>query len=1087
MGAGLWTACDIHSPVGPGTLASITVTPTVTLPITGTQQFTATGWDAAGVRVAIEPVWTVVAGGGGIDQQGMFTAGTVPGVFPATIRAASEGRSGTASVTVAVGALARIAVSPNPMTLPMTGVQQYTAVGMDASGNVVPIAPVWSVVAGGGDIGSAGSFTAGLVPGTFPNTISAVTGGITGFATLTVAADPRTGVLASIAVAPDPSALTINELQQFVAVGRDAGGGILAITPVWSVVAGGGAINGTGQFVAGTAPGNFPNTVRATSGSISGLATVSVSVGTLVTIIVSPGVASLGIGGVQQFTAAGRDAGGNVVAIEPVWTIIAGGGAITGAGLFKAGTVPGAFPNTVRATSGGIAGLATVQVSAGTLATIVVTPSPALLGINGIRQFTAMGKDTSGNIVVIAPVWSVVAGGGVIDAAGLFTAGTTPGTFINTVRAASGAVSGFAAVVVSPGPPASITISPDTITLIIRSPRQFSATGRDVAGNIVPIAPVWTVMAGGGAIDASGLFTAGPTPGQFPNTVRASSGGMSVYAGVNVIAGPIATISVSPDPTSLAINGTRQFTATGRDVGGNIVPTDPVWTVVAGGGTINAAGLFTAGTTPGSFAGTVRALCGGISAFATVDVTTGPAATITVSPNPVTLAINSTTQFTAVGWDAGGNNVPITPVWSVVAGGGVISSTGLFTAGTTPGSFAGTVRAASVSASGFASVDVTIGVLSTITVSPDPTSLAINGTRQFTVVGTDAGGNVVAFSPTWSVVNGGGTINGLGLFTAGMTLGSFANTVRALSGAVSGFATVDVTVGPLATITVSPDPGIMPVNGTTQFTATGADAGGNPVAISPAWSVVNAGGTIGGTGLFTAGSAAGTFTNTVRALHGGVSGFATAVDTALTPPPPLVDLGDATTHGILGNTTVTCVGLASVGGDVGVAPGSAITGFPPCTLSGDLHPGDAYANAAHNSLSIAFAQLNGEPCDVAVTIDLGGQTLPPGVYCSAATQAITGEVFLDAQGDPNANFVIRSTTTLLTAALSRVTLLNNAQAKNVYWVVGSSATLGAGSFIAGNIVAFTSITVADNVTMVGRALAAGAAVTLGTGVIITLP
>jgi hypothetical protein len=276
----------------------------------------------------------------------------------------------------------------------------------------------------------------------------------------------------------------------------------------------------------------------------------------------------------------------------------------------------------------------------------------------------------------------------------------------------------------------------------------------------------------------------------------------------------------------------------------------------------------------------------------------------------------------------------------------------------------------------------------------------------------------------------------------------------------------------------------MPAGATTQFTAVGTDAGGNVVAISPSWAVVNGGGAINGTGLFTAGAVDGTFTNTVRAGSGGVLGFANAVITAV---PPLVDLGAAETHGVLGNTTVTCDDLGSIGGDVGVAPGTSITGFPPCGLTGALHAGDAYAQSAHNSLATAYGQVAGMICAVSVTTDLGGQTLQPGVYCSSATQAITGEVFLDALGDPNATFVIQSTTTLLTAAGSRVTLLNGAQSKNVYWAVGSSATLGAGSFIRGNILAFTSITVGSNVTMVGRALAVGGAVTLGTSDVITLP
>src|SRR6185436_10610762 len=117
----------------------------------------------------------------------------------------------------------------------------------------------------------------------------------------------------------------------------------------------------------------------------------------------------------------------------------------------------------------------------------------------------------------------------------------------------------------------------------------------------------------------------------------------------------------------------QQFTAVGRDAGGNILTITPTWSVVASGGTITAAGgLFTAGATTGTFANTVKATVGLISGTATVTVASGPVTTIVVSPNPVTLSQGATQQYTAVGTDAGGNVVAITPVWAVVAGGGSI-------------------------------------------------------------------------------------------------------------------------------------------------------------------------------------------------------------------------------------------------------------------------------------------------------------------------------------------------------------------------------------------------------------------------------
>jgi hypothetical protein len=191
------------------------------------------------------------------------------------------------------------------------------------------------------------------------------------------------------------------------------------------------------------------------------------------------------------------------------------------------------------------------------------------------------------------------------------------------------------------------------------------------------------------------------------------------------------------------------------------------------------------------------AFTGMVATACSKDSPTGPGpdalASIVVTPN-VTLAINGTQQYAAVGKDLGGNVVSITPTWSVVASGGAISGTGLFTAGAVAGTFTNTVKATSGSISGTATVTVTIGSLATIAVTPMPVTLTANAPQQFMAVGTDAGGNVVSLTPTWSVMAGGGAISGTGLFTAGAVAGTFTNTVNATSGSISGTATVTVTV-----------------------------------------------------------------------------------------------------------------------------------------------------------------------------------------------------------------------------------------------------------------------------------------------------
>jgi hypothetical protein len=729
----------------------------------------------------------------------------------------------------------------------------------------------------------------------------------------------------------------------------------------------------------------------------------------------------------------------------------------------------------------------------GTLATLVITPNPQTLAVNGTQQFTAFGKDFAGTPVTVAPSWSVVSGGGSINASGLFTAGGVPGTYANTIKATSGSISATATVIVTIGPLVSITVTPNPTTLPIGAPQQFVAVGKDAAGNVVQFTPTWSVVNGGGTVNSAGVFTAGTLIGTFTNTVQAASGGTSGTATVIVTAGPLATITVTPNPVTLSPGFTQQFTAVGTDASGNVVGITPVWSVVNGGGAIDASsGLFTASGPTGTYANTVRATSGAISGSATVTIITGPLASIIVTPNPVTLSPGGTQQFTAIGTDANGNAVPITAVWSVVSGGGTINaSTGVFTAGTLAGTFSNTVKATSGSVSGTATVIVVAGPLANIVVSPNPVTLAPGFTQQFTAVGTDANNNVVTITPVWSVVAGGGTINaGTGLFTAGASGGTFTNTVRATVGATFGSATVTVIVAPpptLATITVTPNPATVLTNATQQFTAVGRDAGGNIIVINPVWSIVNGGGTINASGLFTAGAVTGTFLNTVQATSGAISGTATVNVNNVAPAPPLINLGTAAPNGIMAGQSVTCISGGLISADISISPGNTLTGFGPCVATGVKHLGDAVAAQGQIDLTTAYNQLAGLPCPPAnaISANLGGTTKAAGVYCTASGIGITGILTLDGGGNPNANFVFQAGTTLTTAG--NIVLINGAQAKNVYFQVGTSATLGTASQIQGNILALTSITLVDNATLLGRALARNGSVTLGTNNVITLP
>ncbi|MBC7672447.1 MAG: DUF3494 domain-containing protein, partial [Polaromonas sp.] len=289
-------------------------------------------------------------------------------------------------------------------------------------------------------------------------------------------------------------------------------------------------------------------------------------------------------------------------------------------------------------------------------------------------------------------------------------------------------------------------------------------------------------------------------------------------------------------------------------------------------------------------------------------------------------------------------------------------------------------------------------------------------------------------------------------------------------------------------IVVSPNPVTLAPGFSQQFTAVGLDGNGNVIAINPVWTVVNGGGTISPTGLFTAGAVTGTFNNTVKATSGLTSGTATVNVTSVPPAPaPFVNLGTAALNGIMAGTAVTCVSNGLISADISVSPGNTLTGFGPCVFTGVAHLNDAVAQQNQIDLTAAYNTLAGLPCPPAnfIVANLGGTTKAAGVYCSATSIGITGTLTLDGGGNPNATFVFQAGSGLTTAG--DIVLINGAQAKNVYFQVGSSATIGTASHIQGNILALTSITLVDNATLFGRALARNGAVSLGTNNVITLP
>lgn len=185
---------------------------------------------------------------------------------------------------------------------------------------------------------------------------------------------------------------------------------------------------------------------------------------------------------------------------------------------------------------------------------------------------------------------------------------------------------------------------------------------------------------------------------------------------------------------------------------------------------------------------------------------------------------------------------------------------------------------------------------------------------------------------------------------------------------------------------------------------------------------------------------------------------------------------------VLSGASISCTGSSEIIGAVGASPGNAVSGFPPCAITGTIRTvGDPLTTQARVDLGIVYQALAAAPCDSVNNLtgqDLGGKTLKPGVYCFAAPAQLTGTLILDGHGSIDPEFIFQIKGPLMVAANSSVAMINGVQANGVFWQVDGSATVGSRSAISGNIVATSSISLQDGSNVIGRTLALNGAVAM---------
>lgn len=592
---------------------------------------------------------------------------------------------------------------------------------------------------------------------------------------------------------------------------------------------------------------------------------------------------------------------------------------------------------------------ATVTVSASSdpeptiiLTAVTVSPSATILEEGNAKKFSARSYDQYGNQITsgVTYSWTVTnSNAGTISGLGLFTASDVPGKYTNAVRVRAGLSSsikyGYATVTVSaasdPEPTivlTAVTVSPSAVILEENDTEQFSATSYDQHGNQITsdVAYSWTLInSNAGSINGSGLFTAGDTPGKYTNALRVraslNSSVKYAYATVTVSASSdpdpepttvLTAVTVSPSATILEEGDTKQFSTKAYDQYGNQITSGITysWTVTnSNAGIISGSGLFTASDTPGYYSGAVRVRASMDSsikyAYASVTVSAGSQpeptilTTVTIAPAAVILEEGATQQFSAQAYDQYNDPIAsgVTYSWAVTnSNAGNISSSGLFTTGDTPGYYSSVVRVTAQHSSatryGYASVTVSDStpdiVLMSVTLSPTATILDQGAIQQFSATSYDQFGQVITsgVAYSWSVVNGGGSINQNGLFTAGYTEGTFLNTVQiqASRGGVDRYAYATVMVneiiiqGVLDWVEILPPSITINTYQSYDFDAQAYDDNDNPLfsGISYTWSVISGSGSINQNGLFTASGSTGTTTVQVRAAQGAINVYDTA-------------------------------------------------------------------------------------------------------------------------------------------------------------------------------------------------------------------
>ena len=805
--------------VTPAAVGTVSILPaSASLTVGGTASLAPTVTDVNGVPMAgREVTWTssdpLVAS---VSPAGVVVANAVGS---ATITASSDGKSGTAAVTVVpvpAANVASVTIEPSSATILVGRQATLTATTRDASGNVLGGRVVtWtssnSLVA---TVSQEGVVTA---IGSGAATVNATVDGKSGTAVVTVSLVP----VGSVAVLPKSASLTAGESVTLTSVVSDQAGNVLTGRPVsWSSSAGALATVSSAGVVTALAPGSV--TITATSEGFSDNAVVTIAPAPVGSVTLLPTNVSMALGQSSQVTATVKDTRGVVVTDRVVsWTssntIVA---TVTQTGLVTAVAVGSA---AITATSEGRQGSAAVTVSAVATGSVTVEPVSSNLRVGETRILTARVTDINGTVVTDRPVtWSssntIVA---TVSQTGVLNA-LAPGSA--TISASAGGKSGAATVVVTRIPVGSVVLAPVPASLIVGQTTTLTATIRDTSGVAVTNRVVtWsssnTLLA---TVSASGVVTA-VAPGTA--TITATSEGKSGSTSVTVIPVPVNSVSVTPATRTVVIGATTALTATVRDASGNtLLDRIVTWSSSdASIATVSAAGVVTA-VAKGS--ATITASSEGKIGTSVMTIVPVPVASVTVQPPTVRLVVGQDTSLSTTVKDANGTVVTDRVVTWISSNTSVatVTSSGRVTA---VGAGSAFITASSEGWNGSSAVTVVKVPVASVTIPATATLVAGQSTTLTPVVKDTNGVVVTDRVVTWSSSNTAvATVSATGVVKA---LKTGMATITATSEGKIGSTELTVMPAPVGSVTLSPTAPTLASGSPLQIVATVRDTTGATV------------------------------------------------------------------------------------------------------------------------------------------------------------------------------------------------------------------------------------------------------------------